>query len=461
MTPLITALALTAAIDGEAALRHASSLSSLGPHPWGSPRARVAADYVAAQFREAGLEEVRLQPFERGGLRGTNVLGVLRAPGDEFVLVGAHHDSAPDAPGAYDDGGGVGVLIEIARVLAKDSARRRTLVFASFDGEEAWSTGQTTTAGSRAYVAALGPRARQLVAAFVIEMCGWSGGAPVLHTIPYADPLRPGTSVVTPAWLLRVAQAGAARAGEPLPVGDPLIPWLYQPLVRLFRVGLDGDDLSFLQAPLPAVFVSDSSFSHYSPWYHQAGDTRDKLDPRALARLGRAALGALSELQDVARGPVEEPHWFAAFGQVWGAPVLYVLGALSLLPGLVRLRRQGGGTALALRVVQALLFGLLTWRHPVPAVILFLLPNVLTGLWGARWTLVALLPLLASIALGALAFQRDMVRGLWLAPWELAVGALALALLWLQPGSRGPAPRPRAASGAAPRAKPGLPKKRR
>ena len=155
-----------------------------------------------------------------------------------------------------DDGGGVGVLIEVARRLGADRARRRTLVFASFDGEEAWATGRGTTAGSRAYIAALGPQARDLAAAFVIEMCGWPGGTPVLHPIPYADPLRPGTSVVTPAWLLRAAQDGARRAGQPLPVGDPLISWLYQPAVRLFRAGLYGDDLSFVQARLPAWYRS-------------------------------------------------------------------------------------------------------------------------------------------------------------------------------------------------------------
>jgi hypothetical protein len=460
MSPLIAALALAAGIDGEAALRHASALSSLGPHPWGSPRSRVAAEYVAAQFREAGLDEVRLQPFEQGGLRGTNVLGVLRAPGPEFVLVGAHHDSAPDAPGAYDDGSGVGVLIEAARVLARDPSRRRTFVFASFDGEEAWSTGKTTTAGSRAYIAALGPQARDLTAAFVIEMCGWAGGRPVLHPIPYTDPLRPGASVVTPAWLARAVQDGAREAGEPLPVGDPLVSWLYQPAVRIFRVGLYGDDLSFAQAHLPAVFVADSSFSRYYPWYHTPGDTRDKLDARALERMGRAALGALRAVQDAPRDAAPEPHWFSAFGQVWGAPVLYALAGLSLVPGLVRLRARG--TALVLRGAQAALFAFLTWRHPTATVCLFVLPNLLTGLSGARWTLVGLLPALAVFALGAAAWQRDMVRGLWLLPWELALGGLALALLWLQPGAgpRAASSRSRSASPPA-RGKAGLPKKRR
>ena len=148
MSSLLAAL-LAASIDGEAALRHASALAALGPHPWGSPRNHAAAEYVAAQLRDAGLTEVRLQEFESQGIRGTNVIGVVRAPDPELVVVGAHHDTAPDAPGAYDDGGGVGVLIEAARAWAREPSRTRTLVFASFDGEEAWSTGKTTTAGSR------------------------------------------------------------------------------------------------------------------------------------------------------------------------------------------------------------------------------------------------------------------------------------------------------------------------
>src|SRR5205809_7108631 len=90
------------AIDGAAALRHASALASLGPHPWGSPRARAAAAYVAAQLRGAGLSEVRQEDFEVKGVRGVNVVAVLKGAGPGIVVVGAHHDTAPDAPGAYD-----------------------------------------------------------------------------------------------------------------------------------------------------------------------------------------------------------------------------------------------------------------------------------------------------------------------------------------------------------------------
>src|SRR5687767_11268961 len=165
-------LLLAAAIDGDAALRHASALAALGPRVWGSPRSHAAAQYVASQLRAAGVADVRLQEFESHGVRGTNVVGVLRGEQKEMVVLGAHHDTAPEASGAYDDGGGVGVMIEVARALAGER-RSRTLVVASWDGEEAWATGKTTTAGSRAYVKSLGAGARLVVAGLALEMCGW------------------------------------------------------------------------------------------------------------------------------------------------------------------------------------------------------------------------------------------------------------------------------------------------
>lgn len=436
MIHLLPTLLLAAGIDGDAALRHASALAALGPHPWGSPRAAVAAQYVESQFRAAGLSEVRLQPFTSHGTAGQNVLGVLRGRGPEFVVVGAHHDTAPDAPGAYDDGGGVGVLIEVARVLARRPPPARTLVFASWDAEESWSTGRVLTAGSRAHVASLGEDAKNLVAAFDIEMSGWKGGRPVFHPIAYADPGHPGRYVITPAWLMRAASASPSFA-----VGDPLLSWLYQPGVRTFRIGLYGDDLSFLQGGQPALFVSDSSFTAYYPWYHEPADTADKLDAAALARMGTGVLEVLDALSRVPRGPAREPDWFAAFGFVLGAAALWTIGLASLLPLALRTHRSGG-LAQGLAVAHAALFVLLMWRHPVPALWIFLLPNLL-GRGRRHWTAVlAALPALALAGLGVAAWWRGFVRGLWLAPWEIAVLAFGLACAFAAGGS---GRRPRAA----------------
>ena len=90
--------------------------------------------------------------------------------------------------------------------------------------------------------------------------------------------------------------AGSGRPAPSCGVGDPLLSWVYQPAVRTFRGRLYGDDLSFLQAGLPAVFTSDSSFTRFYPWYHQPDDTADKLDAAALARMGTAVVGGVEAL---------------------------------------------------------------------------------------------------------------------------------------------------------------------
>ncbi len=424
---LALGLLLAASIDGQAALRHASALASLGPHSWGSPRDEAAALYVAAQLRAAGLDQVELQRFERQGTAGTNVVATLPAPGEEFVLVAAHHDTAPGAPGAYDDGGGVGILIELARVLAAQPRRARSVVFASFDGEEAEVLGKGQTAGSRAYLERLGVRSSALVAVFDLEMCGWPRGRPTLHPIAYPDPRRAGRQVMAPAWLVQAALTGAREAGAQLSLGDPLLSWVYQPAVRTFRVRLYGDDLSFLQAGRAAVMASDSSFSAFDPDYHRATDTADRLDPAALARMGRAALGAVRALEQVPAGPADDAHWFAAFGHVLGWEWILGVGALSVLP-VAASGLSGGAFSLTLRFAQAVSFVVLLWRYPLPALWVFLLPNLATPLRRRSGTVfLSLLPALSLVGLGAVAWWRGAVSGVWLAPWEIVLAASALA----------------------------------
>jgi len=453
---IAAALLLLANFDGAAALRHASALSALGPRPWGSPRTGAAASYIAAQLRSAGAE-VRVEPFESHGIRGANVIGTLKGDSPEFVILGAHHDTAPGAVGAYDDAAGVGVMIEAARVLSS-GPRPRTIVLASWDGEEAWATEKTTTAGSRAYVKGLEAGSRDLVAALVVEMCGWRDGTPVVHPIAYEDPLRPGELTLAPARVMRAVLDGSRRAGAALGVGDPFLSWLYQPAVRTFRVSLYGDDLSFLQSGLPATFTSDSTFTRFYPWYHQPTDTADKLDPMALTQMGTAIVGATRALAALPNTRLGERDWFAAFGYVAGAQALWIAGMAALVPGLLAGYRSGG-PSLAARVLHALLAAGLMWRHLVPALWVIALPALISGVIRRKWGIVvAMLPPAALAALGAAAWGRGMVSGLWVGPIDGVMAVAALALLCV-PLATARAARSRKSHGS-PRRPPGLPRRR-
>jgi Peptidase family M28 len=420
----VAVFALAAAVDGQSVLRHASALTALGPHPFGSPRARAAAEYVASQLRDVGVGEVQVQEFEGEGKQGANVIGVLRAPGNELLVIATHHDTASASPGAHEAGGGPGLIIELARIFARDASRPRTLVFASFDGG---ASGSGRGMGATAYLATLGPQAKDLVAAITLGGVGWKGGAPVVQTYGHAG--RPKDPyAICPAWLARATLEGAARADAPLALGDPgLFAWLYQPAVRTFRVAQSGgEDAAFAYAGFPTLLIDDSPVSAPFPWRDQPADTADKLDLDALARAGQSATGALRAIIQAPRGPTAEPTWFAIGGRVFGAGVLFGAGILSLVPALIRAFRSGG-PGLPARIVQAALFAVLLWRHPVPALAVLLLPNLAAAAGSLSLSLLALLPTAALAATGLVGWRRGIVTGTWLEAWEIAVLGLALA----------------------------------
>jgi hypothetical protein len=173
--------------------------------------------------------------------------------------------------------------------------------------------------------------------------------------------------------------------------------------------------------------VADSSISAFYPDYHRPSDVAERLDARALERMGRAVLGTVRALDRAPVGPAADPHWFAAFGRVIGWSWLLGLGAAAMLPALGS-GLASGGWPFGLRVLQTALFGVLLWRDPVLALWLLLLPNALLPLSRRLFVLVSLAPALALLTLGVLAWWRGAVSGVWLQPWEIAVAALALVL---------------------------------
>lgn len=85
-----------------------------------------------------------------------NIIATLRpepgpvANGERMIVIGAHYDSragnpvdsVSDAPGANDDGSGTALVLELARVFARQSFNA-TVVFACFAGEEQGLLGAT------------------------------------------------------------------------------------------------------------------------------------------------------------------------------------------------------------------------------------------------------------------------------------------------------------------------------
>lgn len=117
----------------------------------GTNGAFAAAAWIEKEMRDAGLSNVRFQPFENTPHGGAtvackNVLGEI--PGeraDRLIIIGAHYDHLGSKiedgvpmlyPGADDNASGVVGLLELARLLAPLRRPNNTIVFVAFSGEE-------------------------------------------------------------------------------------------------------------------------------------------------------------------------------------------------------------------------------------------------------------------------------------------------------------------------------------
>ena len=113
------------------------------PRPIGSQRAVVVRDFIFDRLQALALSP-HVQRAEVVSAREPRVAGVVhnvvgRLPGSDpsrAVLLVAHYDSVPTAPGAADDGSGVAALLETARALRSGPPPRNDIIFLFTDGEE-------------------------------------------------------------------------------------------------------------------------------------------------------------------------------------------------------------------------------------------------------------------------------------------------------------------------------------
>lgn len=134
----------------------------------GTEGERMAAAYIANQFKNAGLTPKGTDGFKQSffvkdgdsphaqpssessenGITGYNVIGMIDNPGEEMVIIGAHYDHLGMGDfsslhrgekqvhnGADDNASGVAAMMHLARVL-NDQNLNRDIVFIGMSGEE-------------------------------------------------------------------------------------------------------------------------------------------------------------------------------------------------------------------------------------------------------------------------------------------------------------------------------------
>jgi Zn-dependent M28 family amino/carboxypeptidase len=248
----------------------ATQLAQAGPRPAASAAERRAHARVAARFRAAGLR-VGTERFTVPG-KGTSrdVIGIRDVPARCLVIVMAHADSVPPAPGADDNASGVGTIVALAPALAKGPAPECDTWLVATGSEERPYTRQPDHLGASALVRRL-KRTHRLDDVYLALSLDEVGRGTRFE-------LRSPTPRTRPAVEQPILDA-AKRAGVN-------VTWLRDSATG----NSDHRELALAGAPATKLGVPDE------PVRHTAADTPDRLQRGAFARVLRVVWPLLREI---------------------------------------------------------------------------------------------------------------------------------------------------------------------
>lgn len=262
--------------SGQRAYRHLVALDAIGPRPPDSDNYRSALAYLEEQLAAHGWTTTR-QTFQAatpdGPTRFTNLLARHRsaspAPRSLPVVIGGHLDTKKlpfRFTGANDSGSSTGVLLELARALAADPAAAARVELVFFDGEEAFRpsiTPRDGLYGSKYYARALASRPSWPALGIVLDIVGDPD-----HEL-FHNPEAPAAfreAVIRHADGLDLVSAPGTIIDDHIPLQNGGLPCLH--LIGNFQA---------------------------MDYWHQPGDTLDKVEPAMLEKVGRTTLRFLAD----------------------------------------------------------------------------------------------------------------------------------------------------------------------
>lgn len=279
--------------DAPSAYRYAAGLAEGFPYrPTGSTGAEQAAHWLVEQFAALGLqtgvqEEAVVLEGRRVLLRNVYAVSPGTTPGT--IVIVANHDMAPTSyQAASDTAGGVGVLLELARIFAREP-HQRELVFLAPDGEE-WGL-----LGARAFARDPPPELGHLAAALVVEDLA---PGQLRRVIPTMNGQFRG---FTPLWLRELARR--ATLAEGLPFADPPPALEYADRAVLIAATDQGP---FLAKYIPTIELTTTGDNPalQARIYHAPEDVMGNMRVEAFHTFGRIAERMIRTLD---AGPIPLP----------------------------------------------------------------------------------------------------------------------------------------------------------
>jgi Zn-dependent M28 family amino/carboxypeptidase len=236
-------------------------------------------EFLTSELSTIGYS-VESQSYQARGQTFHNLIVEIKGKShpDDIVVIGAHYDSAFNAPAANDNGSGVAAVLALAHAYAPSPLHQpeRTLRFVLFANEEPpfnW----TDEMGSLVYAKRCKARQENILAMISLETIGYYSDQPHSQRYPAPlDKLYPSTGNfiafvgnIASRELVRTAivsfrhHAQFPSEGAALPNALPGVGW--------------SDHWSFWQVGYPAIMMTDTATFRY-PYYHTEQDTPDKLD---------------------------------------------------------------------------------------------------------------------------------------------------------------------------------------
>ncbi len=264
---------------------------ALGPRCPGSEAAAECARWIESQLRGYGADSIILQrtslPDPMNPSRKVpmvNILGRFNPDAKSRILLAAHYDTRPVAdeesdqtlaskpiPGANDGGSGVGVMLELARMMGLQRPDVGVdLLFVDLEDSGISQNDETWCLGSQYFAANLpyGSVAETPRAAIVLDMVGAPGAR--FHREAFSDHYnRP---VVERVWAAARAAGHASRfPDEP---GGAIL----------------DDHLPLIRAGIPAIDIvesrSEATGSFPASWHTHADDMTN-IDRATLEAVGQ------------------------------------------------------------------------------------------------------------------------------------------------------------------------------
>jgi len=240
----------------------------------------------AQKFVAAGVEvrniEVVIEPESAGAAALEDV---------STLVIGAHYDSAGDAPGANDNGSGVAALLELARLMKSHAMIKTRLRIVFFVNEEPPHF-QTDTMGSFVYArtpAATGEKVRAMLCQETLGAYSDKPGSQK-YPLPLSFLLPNTANFIAVVGTLGVRSLAAEvtrrfRESVAFPSIGGVAPGVIPGITW-------SDHWSFGKFGIAAVMITDTALFRYDH-YHLPTDTPDKIDYERLARVTAGLAGVV------------------------------------------------------------------------------------------------------------------------------------------------------------------------